>query len=202
MNTEELQDILYAHEQWRDDAIGGVRANLQGANLQGANLKGVDLCEANLRGAYLYRANLEGANLNRANLRGANLQGANLEEARLMDTLLEGANLNRANLVRANLEGAVLNEANLNRANLKGSRLYRAEGITLAQDGHDMMILVHGEKPMIMVGCHWLTVGEAREHWKPHNINKWDYKTAEYGEAQRAMLDYLRSRMREVTSEL
>ena len=52
-----------------------VRANLEGADLEGANLVRANLVRANLEGA-----NLEGANLVRANLEGARVDHADLSE--------------------------------------------------------------------------------------------------------------------------
>ena len=67
--------------------LGGVSADLSGANLPGANLTGANLTRANLTGANLTRANLSRANLTRANLSGANLFGVDLS----------GVDLTRAN---------------------------------------------------------------------------------------------------------
>ena len=96
--------------------LGGVDADLIGANLRGADLGlmrlvGAALIEADLEGAYLRRTDLRGADLSRANLRGANLEGANLEGADLF-----GADLFGAKLGRANLTGADLTEADLRQA--------------------------------------------------------------------------------------
>jgi len=73
MNQLKLNEVLDLHKKWLDDKPDGMKANLQGANLQGANLQWADLREANL-----HRANLRGADLHRANLRGADLQWADL----------------------------------------------------------------------------------------------------------------------------
>ena len=84
---EELQQVLADHKKWLNNEEGGVRANLDGANLVRANLDGANLVRANLdganlAGANLVRANLDGANLDRAYLAGANLDGAYLVRAR------------------------------------------------------------------------------------------------------------------------
>jgi len=81
-----------AHQMWRRGEVGGIRANLSGADLSGAYLtgayltgaylSGADLTGANLTGAYLTGANLSGADLTGANLSGAYLTGANLSESR------------------------------------------------------------------------------------------------------------------------
>ena len=77
MTQEELDKIIEQHKHWilRDvDGWEDMRANLEGANLEGANLKG---------------AYLEGANLYGANLEGAYLYGADLEDFRLGKILTE-----------------------------------------------------------------------------------------------------------------
>ena len=84
MNQDELDAILQKHKLWLDDADGGIRADLKGANLRGANLWGADLKGANLRGADLrgadlYKSNLRHADLSDADLRGADLRGADLD---------------------------------------------------------------------------------------------------------------------------
>ena len=68
MNQDELDAILQKHKLWLDDADGGIRADLKGANLRGADLRG-----AVLRGADLSDADLRGADLRGADLRGADL---------------------------------------------------------------------------------------------------------------------------------
>lgn len=76
-------------------------AYLRGANLCGANLRDADLCGAYLRGAYLRGADLRGANLCGADLCDANLRDANLRDANLCGADLCGANLRDANLCDA-----------------------------------------------------------------------------------------------------
>ena len=87
-----LKEVLELHEKWVNCEVGGVRANLTGAdltdsNLTDANLRGADLRGADLRGADLRGANLRGAYLTDADLRGANLRGANLKGADLKDII-------------------------------------------------------------------------------------------------------------------
>ena len=67
----DLKMILDKHHKWLKNELGGVRADLYGANLSGA-----DLSHANLSGADLSSADLSGANLRCANLRGADLSSA------------------------------------------------------------------------------------------------------------------------------
>ena len=79
MNEDELDAILQKHKLWLDDADGGIRADLKGANLRGAVLWGADLSDADLRGADLRGADLYKSNLSDADLRGADLKGADLD---------------------------------------------------------------------------------------------------------------------------
>ena len=89
MNQDELDAILQKHKLWLDDADGGIRADLKGANLRGANLWGADLKGANLRGADLRGADLYKSDLSDADLRGADLRGADLRGADLSDADLD-----------------------------------------------------------------------------------------------------------------
>lgn len=98
MNQDELDAILQKHKLWLDDADGGIRADLKGANLRGAVLWGAVLRGADLRGADLRGADLRGADLRGANLRWANLRGANLRWADLRGANLRGADLQGANI--------------------------------------------------------------------------------------------------------
>ena len=92
MNGEEIRIVLEKHEKWLNNELGGIRADLSGADiygldLRGANLYGANLIRADLRVAYLIKAdlretNLSGANLSGADLRGADLRGANLRLAK------------------------------------------------------------------------------------------------------------------------
>ena len=142
MNGEEIRIVLEKHEKWLNNELGGIRADLSGADiygldLRGANLYGANLIRADLRVAYLIKADLREANLIRANLSGAdlyeaNLSGADLREADLREANLSGANLSgadlrEANLSGANLSGADLREANFREANLSGANLYEAD---------------------------------------------------------------------------
>ena len=103
MDMKKLHEILDKHAKWLNNKIGGVRANLQGAdlhdvNLQYANLQGADLWGADLRYADLLGTNLQGSSLQCSNLEGANLQGADLWGADLQGANLQGADLHDASL--------------------------------------------------------------------------------------------------------
>jgi hypothetical protein len=99
------------------------KVNLCDANLYGAYLKGANLCDAKLKGADLGGAYLIGANLNGADLGGAYLYGAYLNGADLGGAKLKGADLGGADLGGAYLIGANLNGANLKGADLGGADL-------------------------------------------------------------------------------
>jgi len=122
MTKDELKQVLAVHAKWVRGEVGGVQANLSGADLRSADLRSADLRSADLSGANLsiaslYGTNLSGANLSIASLYGADLSGANLSGANLRSADLYGANLSGANLRSANLSGA-----NLYGANLKDTR--------------------------------------------------------------------------------
>lgn len=132
MDVEKLQEILNKHAKWLRNEVGGVRADLQGANLrfanlQFANLQFANLQEANLHGANLQNADLQDVDLRFANLQGANLQDAGLRNANLQGAALHGANLHGANLQEANLQGANVQEANLHAVNLSRANLQKAD---------------------------------------------------------------------------
>ena len=118
MTQEQIKEVIALHQDWLNDKVEGVRANLREADLREANLRGANLSEANLR-----EANLREADLSRADLSEANLRGANLSEANLRGANLRGANLREANLREANLRGADLSGADLSGADLRGTDL-------------------------------------------------------------------------------
>ena len=134
MNGEEIRIVLEKHEKWLNNELGGIRADLSGADiygldLRGANLYGANLIRADLRVAYLIKADLREANLSGANLSGADIYEANLSGADLSGTDLREANLSGANLSGANLSGANLNGADLRGADLSGANLRLAKNI-------------------------------------------------------------------------
>src|SRR3990167_7041047 len=100
METEKLNKILSDHKLWFENNQSGIRADLQGADLQEAKLKWANLQEAKLKWANLQWANLKGADLEGANLEGADLKGADLEGANLEVANLKGADLQEANLAK------------------------------------------------------------------------------------------------------
>ena len=114
MNGEEIRIVLEKHEKWLNNELGGIRADLSGADIYGLDLRG-----ANLYGANLIRADLRVAYLIKTDLREANLSGADLSGADLRKANLSGANLSGANLSGANLSGADLRGADLSGANLR-----------------------------------------------------------------------------------
>ena len=108
MNGEEIRIVLEKHEKWLNNELGGIRADLSGADLRGANLYGANLIRADLSGADLYEADLSGADLREANLSGADLYEADLSGADLREANLRGADLRGADLRGADLRGANL----------------------------------------------------------------------------------------------
>ena len=135
-----------------------ILVEIAGADLRYANLRYADLCDADLRNADLRRANLSDANLSYANLRDANLRHANLH-----NTELRGANLSDANLRDADLRGADLRYANL---------------IDAGQDsrGYQFIAVRHTAEPMIKAGCRWLSLTDARLHWREAHKDKTEWQ--------------------------
>ena len=134
MNGEEIRIVLEKHEKWLNNELGGIRADLSGADiygldLRGANLYGANLIRADLRVAYLIKADLREASLSGANFIGADLYEANLSGADLSGADLRGADLSGANLSGANLSGADLSGANFIGADLSGANLRLAKNI-------------------------------------------------------------------------
>ena len=134
MNGEEIRIVLEKHEKWLNNELGGIRADLSGADiygldLRGANLYGANLIRADLRVAYLIKADLREANLSGADLSGADLYEANLSGADLREADLREANLSGANLSGADLRGADLRGADLRGADLSGANLRLAKNI-------------------------------------------------------------------------
>ena len=124
MNGEEIRIVLEKHEKWLNNELGGIRADLSGADIYGLDLRG-----ANLYGANLIRADLRVAYLIKADLREANLSGANLSGADLYEANLSGADVSGADLREANLSGANLSGADLRGADLSGANLRLAKSI-------------------------------------------------------------------------
>lgn len=100
---EELNIKLELHKKWLNDEEGGVRLNLNGANLIDANLSYTNLIGADLRGADLSCADLSCADLSGADLRYTNLGGADLSGSNLRRAKISGSNLSRAKISGANL---------------------------------------------------------------------------------------------------
>lgn len=88
MTSKELKNVLELHQKWMNGEEGGVRADLNDADLSGADLRGIDLS-----GARVLRVNLHGADLRKAYLGGCNLHQADLSCANLQGAIFHGANL-------------------------------------------------------------------------------------------------------------
>ncbi len=142
-----------------------------------ANLSNTDLRNANLRFADLSNAYLSNACLSNANLRNTDLRGADLSNACLSN----------ADLSNTDLRNACLSNANLRGANLEHNKtvIYACLG------GYVMFMNEREGKLMVKAGCRYFDVAEAREHWAEGNESEWSEKTAEYGQRQRDMLEFL-----------
>ena len=95
MTQERIKEVIALHQDWLNDKVDGVRADLSGADLSraflsGADLTGADLTGADLSGVDLSGAFLSGANLRIADLSGTDLSGADLSGADLSGVRLEG----------------------------------------------------------------------------------------------------------------
>ena len=108
LTQAQMDKKLAKHRLWSDNAPGGERLVLIGADLRGAYLRGADL-----QGAHLRCAHLRGADLQSAHLRGADLRYAHLRYAHLRGADLQSADLRYADLRGASLRGADLRGADL-----------------------------------------------------------------------------------------
>lgn len=79
MTQEELNEVLRKHKLWLEDADGGERADMRGANMEDANMRGANMRDANMEGANMRCANMRCADMRGANMRGADMQGANID---------------------------------------------------------------------------------------------------------------------------
>ena len=116
MNQRKIGEIVERHQHWLNEDCKNwafMRADFQGADLQGVDLRMAPLQGANLQGADLRRAHLQGANLRSANLRGADLRMAHLQGANLRMAHLRGASLQEADLQGADFRMAYLQGADL-----------------------------------------------------------------------------------------
>ena len=156
MDKQELKVIIENHKKWLN-SDGGVKADLNGADLREANLSGADLSGADLR-----EANLSGANLNGADLREANLSGANLRWANL-----SGADLRWADLSGADLRWADLSGADLRWADLSGAKNTLLGG--QRSDGYQFYLTNTDNGWRVVAGCRNMSIAEYRKHIKTYN---------------------------------
>ena len=178
--TKELKAILKLHQKWLNDEVGGIRANLEGADLTRADLTG-----AILSGADLTRANLTDANLTRAILTRAILTGVDLSGANLTGAILSGADLTRANLTDANLTRANLTGADLTGVDLSGANLTDANLTNLLGNMRHIKS-VQAEKyaitytaTILQIGCKRFTVDEWK-NFDDDTISKMDSGAIEW----------------------
>jgi len=128
MDKIKLKTIIELHSLWISGSADGIRANLEGMQLEeidisGANLEKANLQKINLQRANLANCNLTGAYLSCASLALANLEEAILDEADLENATLQGANLNNTQIRECNLRGAELAGTNFFRSSLVKSNL-------------------------------------------------------------------------------
>jgi len=150
-----LNKKLELHKKWLNDEVGGVRADLRGADLIDANLIEANLRRADLIDANLYRTNLRRAYLERADLYRADLGYANLREASLRGADLRKADLRYADLRGADLREADLRGANLIRANLRESDLTDTKIDYRIEDGLLKKVAEHALKENALDMFEW-----------------------------------------------
>ena len=154
MEMKEFKKIIDDHKLWLD-GLGGNRADLRNARLNGANLGGVNLTHAMLANANLCRADLTAAVLIGADLDSANLSNATLRHANLSDATLFYADLRNAKLQHATLRGASLHGAQLQGANLHNASLWNCVGNRC----HIKTLLICNDYPItytyenLQIGC-------------------------------------------------
>ena len=113
-------------------------------------------------------------------------------DANLSNTDLRNANLRFADLSNADLSNACLSNANLRNTDLRGANLEHNKTVIYACLGGYVMFMNEKDgKLMVKAGCRYFDVTEAREHWAEGNESEWTEKTAEYGQRQRDMLEFL-----------
>jgi hypothetical protein len=159
---KELTLIIEKHQKWLNNDMGGERAELNNANLDGVDLSYNDLSNAIMCGAGLIYADLRNTNLSdvdlsyadmchadlrNANLSYANLSGADLIFADLRHTDMTCADLGYANLSGADLSGANLSGANLSFADLSGANLRGANLIDADLSGTKGLVKLMGVEP-------------------------------------------------------
>ena len=102
------------------------------------------------------------------------------------------ADLRNTDLRNANLRFADLSNADFSNADLRGACLEHNKTVIYACLGGYVMFMNEREgKLMVKAGCRYFDVAEAREHWAEGNQSQWTEETAEYGQRQRDMLEFL-----------
>ena len=146
MTPKQFVDTLRRHERFLRGLIGGVRANLNGANLSGlrlprinlqhAILNGTDFTDCQLPGANFSFADLGGACFNgakspgadftRAELRQAKMRHANMPATNFREAAMSGADLHGGDFARCDFQGSRLSNADISAANLQGANVANA----------------------------------------------------------------------------
>ena len=96
MAADTFLDALLRHQEYLQGRIGGMRADLRGAQLANLDIGVVRLRSAILAGADLSAALLAGSDFSEADLFGAKLERADLSGATLFRADLRGACLRHA----------------------------------------------------------------------------------------------------------
>jgi hypothetical protein len=149
-NGKTLTEILRLHRSWLSNNPDGVRAILDGANLNCAILDGAILDCASLN-----RANLKGTSLDGARFDGASLNRASLDGARFDGSSFVGASLNRASLDSASLDGARFDGASLDGAMYKGIEIKHFEIMNGLYRYNVVVCVSKDDTDYIGLGCHF-----------------------------------------------
>ncbi|AFY71493.1 pentapeptide repeat protein [Thalassoporum mexicanum PCC 7367] len=164
-NDEQLALLLKGVDiwnGWRDDYPD------EEISLMGADLSGANLTQANLNQVSLYNADLSGANLTQANLVGANLFNANLSDANLNQANLERGKLYNANLQNASLVGAELHGTNLTSAKLTGAWIEQWQ--------------INSDTKLDGIDCQYVYVGQDSERQGQRIPNDRDFEPGEFSD--------------------
>lgn len=105
----------------------------------------------------------------RMDLRGYGLACENLVGAKFTTSNLEGMDLHGADLNYCDFSGANLWAVNLRDCNLYGINICGTRGIVggiYRSDGYPFYAVLGWPELMIKAGCRWMSISDARSHWK------------------------------------
>jgi uncharacterized protein YjbI with pentapeptide repeats len=102
--------------------------------------------------------------------------------------LIDSSEGERANLSHADLSSADLSSAELSSVITTHNKYL----INIYLGNYPMVAFMQDGELLITAGCHrgW-TIDKALNHWQPENMEDWTVKTAEYGEQQLRMVEFL-----------